>query len=378
MNMKERLLEEFLELVRIDSPTKGEEKIAAVLKEKLHALGCNEISEDAAGVAVGGTTNNLFAFFSGTSPHADNLPTILLSAHMDCVPPCIGVEPHMVDGIISTKGETILGGDDKSGIVAILEALRRLRESNTPTCHIQVIFTVAEEEDLGGSRNMNRDKIKADFGYVLDAGGAPGTIVYAAPGINKFSITVHGKAAHAGLAPETGINAIMIVAKSLTKFPQGRYNHESTANVGTIKGGSATNIVADYAQCVCEARSLNAVTLERVSNTIVAAFEDTASEYEAHIDIDIHKSCDAYKIDQTLPVVQLAKQAAEYIGLDVSIEPTGGGSDANYFNAYGVPTVPLGTGMSKVHTTDEFIRVAHLEQTCQLLVSLLTLASQAQ
>ncbi len=375
MTPQERLLQGFIELITIDSPTRGEEKIAALLRTKLQELGFDDISEDNAATAIGGTTNNMFGYLAGTAPLADTLPTIMLSAHMDCVPPCHGIEPQIIDGIITSKGDTILGGDDKSGVIAILEGLRRLKEENVPLCNIQIIFTVAEESGVNGSRNMDKSKIKADFGYVLDSGGAPGTIINAAPGINKFTVKITGKAAHAGLAPETGVNAIVVAAKALQKFPQGRKDHETTANVGTISGGNATNIVADYAEVVCEARSLQATSLEAITKDIVSAFESTAAENNAQIHIDIHNSYGSFKLEPTMPAIVLAKEAAENLGLPVSIHATGGGSDANNFNTYGVPTVPLGTGMSKVHTTEEFISVEHLEQCCQWVVAILKRAS---
>ncbi len=375
MQKEERLVAEFLELIHIDSPSGNEARISAVLQAKLHALGFEDISEDCAGSAIGGTANNLFAYLPGTSPHAETLPTIMFSAHMDCVPPCLGIEGTIKDGLITSKGDTILGADDKSGIAAILEGIRRIREKNIPHCTIQVIFTVAEETGVSGSRHMDVSKIRADFGYVLDSGGVPGQIVYAAPGIHTFTIGIKGKAAHAGIAPETGINAIVVAAKALAQCPQGRIDHETTANIGTIHGGTANNIVADYAEVVCEARSLNAESLEKITKQIVDIFEQKAQEHHAEANIEVYSNYASYKLNHGLPVIRLAQKAAEAIGLSVHIETTGGGSDANHFNAYGIPTVPLGTGMSNVHTTDEYITVEHLEQTCQLVVSLIECAS---
>ncbi len=374
MSKQERLIAGFLELISIDSPTNGEDKIAELLKNKLQELGFTNITEDNAAAAIGGKANNLFAFLPSNAANAQELPTIMLSAHMDCVDPCHGIEAQINNGIISSKGDTILGADDKSGVIAILEGIRRLREEKIDHCHVQVIFTVAEENGVNGSRNMDKSKIKADFGYVLDSGGAPGKIIYAAPGINRFNIKIRGKASHAGVAPESGINAIMVAAEALARFPQGRIDEESTANVGSIKGGNVTNVVADYAEITCETRSLDAKTLEKTTNNIVKAFEDAASANKAQVDIEVKKSYGSYKLEHGLQVIQLAKQAAENLGLEVKLASTGGGSDANNFNDFGLPTVPLGTGMSKVHTTDEFITVEHLEQTCQLVVEILRLA----
>ncbi len=375
MQNEQRLLNEFLELVTIDSPTYGEENISKILKQKLHELGCTDISEDTAATAIGSTTNNLYAYFPGTTTHADKVPTLLFSAHMDCVPPCRNVKPEIINGVISSKGNTILGADDKSGIAAILEALRRIRERKIPHGNIQIIFTVAEEDNVNGTKHMDTSKIRADLGYVLDACGAPGTIVYAAPGITKFTVKIHGQAAHAGLEPEIGVNAIAVAAKALAHFPQGRLDAETTANIGRITGGTATNTVADYTECHCEARSLNAIALNELTEDIIQLFEDIADEEHAKVEITTHSAYKAFILETTQPVIQLAQKAAKVIGLDVSIESTGGGSDANHFNTYGIPTSPLGTGMTAVHSTKESIRTEHLEQTCRLIMSIITLAT---
>ncbi len=371
MTKQQRIIDEFFQLVSIDSPTLGEAKISEVLKKKLQELGFSEIIEDDVSKVIGGTANNIFAFMAGSAKNAHDLPTIMLSAHMDCVNPCLGVKPQLVDGIISSCGDTVLGSDDKAGIVAILEGIRRLKEDNIPFANVQVIFSVAEEGGIYGTKHMDKSKIKADFGYVLDAGGTPGVIVYAAPGSYKFHIKVMGRAAHAGIAPEDGISAIMVAAKALQNFPQGRVDEQSTANVGSIKGGHATNIVPDLVEITCEVRSLDRETLENLSKQIIYIFEKATDKTGATVDITIDKCYEAFKLEQDMPAILLAKNAANAMGLKVSVEPTGGGSDANHFNAYGLPTVPLGTGMSKVHTTDEYIAVEHLEQLTELVGNIL-------
>ncbi len=374
MDKNERLLNGFFELVRVDCPTKQEAQIATLLKAKLSELGF-EVEEDNAGERIGGNANNIFAFLKGTAPNADSLPTIMMTAHMDCVNPCCGIEPIIRDGVIYSKGNTILGGDDKVGVIAILEGVRRLQEEAVPLCHLQVIFTVAEEGGVNGSKNMDVSKIKADFGYVFDSGGAPGEIVYAAPGINKIKAVVKGKAAHAGIAPEKGVNAIYVLSKALANFPQGRKDEETTANIGTISGGNATNVVADFAEVLVETRSLKNEKLAEMTQLIVDNFEKTAKEFGAEVEISVNHSYDGYKLDQNLQVIALAKKAAENLGYEIVFKRSGGGSDANNFNMR-LPAVPLGTGMTNVHTTDESLSIEHLQQTCAWVVSILKLASE--
>ncbi|SDF64616.1 M20/M25/M40 family metallo-hydrolase [Sporolituus thermophilus] len=369
---RERMLAEFFELVKIKCSTRAEREVADLLKARLTALGL-EVTEDNVGEKIGGNCGNVFAYLKGSVPTA---PVLMLSAHLDCVEPCAGIEPVLKDGIITSAGDTILGSDDKSGVEAIMEALRVLREKQLPHGDIQVVFTVAEEGGLNGSKNMDPAWLKADLGYALDSSGEPGKIIVAAPGQNKINVVIHGKSAHAGLAPEEGVNAIVVAGKALAELKDGRIDEETTANVGNIKGGGATNIVPDRVEITCEARSRNLAKLEAQTEHMVATFERVAAANGARAEVKVTKAYEPYVLSPDAPVVALAKQAAESIGLEPKLTGTGGGSDANFFNSYGVPTAVLGTGMNKVHTTDEFIKEEHLYKTAELVVALIQTAAQ--
>lgn len=368
---QQRLLAEFFDLVKIKCSSRAEREVADVVKAKLADMGF-EVSEDEVGEKIGGNTGNVIAYLRGTVPAA---PVVMLSAHLDCVEPCAGVEPILKDGIITSAGNTVLGGDDKSGVAGILEALRIIREQKIPHGDIQVVFTVAEEGGLNGSKNIDPQRLKADFGYVLDSSGSPGKIINAAPGQNAIKVIVHGKTAHAGLAPEEGVNAIVVAGKALAELKQGRIDPETTANVGIIKGGTATNVVPDYVEIACEARSRNAEKLETQTKCMVETFERVVAANGGTAEITVRKAYGPYVLTDDMPVVVLARQAAESIGLPVSLQGTGGGSDANFFNTYGVPSAVLGTGMSKVHTTDEFIKEIDLYQTAELVLALIKTAA---
>lgn len=371
---RKRLLDEFYELVQITCSTRAERQVADVIKQKLADLHM-QVTEDDTGSKIGGNCGNVVAFLPGTVPEA---PAVLFTAHMDCVEPCSGVKPVVKDGIITSAGDTILGADDKSGVVAILEALRVVKEQNIPHGSVQVVFTVAEEGGLNGSKNIDPSLLKADFGYALDSSGSPGEIVNIAPGQNKLAITVYGKKAHAGLAPEEGVNAIVLAGKALAQVKDGRIDPETTANIGSIKGGLATNIVPDKVEILAEARSRNQEKLAAQTEHMRQVFEDTVKAAGGRAEVKISKEYDSYTLPETAPVITLARQAAESIGLKPVIKATGGGSDANYFNSYGVPTAVLGTGMSKVHTTDEFIKEADLYNIGELAVAILKQAGQSK
>ena len=364
---QERMLQEFFELVRIKCSTKEERQVADVLKARLAELGA-AVSEDNAGEKIGGNTGNIIANWQGTVSSA---PAVMFSAHMDCVEPCAGVEPKLENGIITSAGNTILGADDKAGVVAILEAMRVIKEQNIPHGDIQVVFTIAEEGGLNGSKNIDKAQLRAAMGFVLDSSGSPGEIIMMAPGQNKIEVLVRGKTAHAGIAPEDGVNAIIVAAKAMAELKDGRIDFETTANVGNIKGGGATNIVPEQVTIIAEARSRNMDKLAAQTQHMVETFERVATANKAKAEVKVTKAYDPFVLKEEMPVVMVSKQAVRAIGLEPVLKGTGGGSDANFFNLYGIPSVVLGVGMNKVHTTDEFIKEADLYKTGELVISII-------
>lgn len=364
---KERVLQEFFELVRIPCETKKERQIADLLKKRLADLGA-EVYEDQVGEKIGGESGNVFGYFKG---NVEGAPRLLLSAHMDCVYPCVGIEPVLEDGVIRSKGETVLGGDDKGGVVAVLEGIRVTKETNTPHGDIQVVFTVAEEGGVNGSKNMDAKDLKADFGYALDSSGKPGKVVVMAPGQYKINSVFKGRTAHAGLAPEEGLNAIVLAGKALAQVVDGRVDEETTCNIGMIQAGTATNIVPDICIVTSEARSRNSEKLEKLVEEIKGTFEKVAKENGGDVEVTPVRAYHPYVLKESDDVVQRAVKAAQNIGLPTSCEGTGGGSDANFFNAMGVPTAVLATGMSKVHTTDEFLKEEDLYDTAKWVIEII-------
>ncbi|MDP4125607.1 MAG: M20/M25/M40 family metallo-hydrolase [Bacillota bacterium] len=369
---KKRMLTEFFELVKTNSPTKDERTVADMLIERLRNLGMT-VTEDNAGQMIGGNCGNIIANLKGTLPMA---PIVLFSAHMDTVQPCLNIEPVLNDGLITAAGQTILGADDKSGIAPILEALRTLQEQAIPHGDIQVVFSVAEEGGLNGSKNIDKTKLIADLGYVLDSGGKPGNIIIGAPGQDRINITIKGKAAHAGVEPESGINAIVVAAQAISRLKTGRIDEETTSNIGTIQGGRVTNIVADRVEVTCETRSRNLGKLERLTAQMCEVFNYCAEEAGAISEIEVIRLYDPLNIAKESKIATLSVQAVKSAGLTAEFGVTGGGSDANNFNRYGVPCVVLGTGMQKYHTTDESIEEEDLYQSAKLLLEIIRAVAQ--
>lgn len=352
---QDRLIDTFLELVQIDSPSGQEQAIGLHLQARLRALGL-ETRLDKAGNLIG-------RLKGGTG-----LP-LLLSAHMDTVGNDTGIKPVIRDGVIYSDGTTILGADDKSGVAAILETLAVLRERRLPHPSLEVVISVGEEQGLQGARQVDTAQLQARCGIVLDSGGPIGHIVVSAPSQDSLVFTVHGRTAHAGAEPEKGINAIRVAAEAIAAIPLGRVDEETTSNVGRIEGGTARNIVPDRVTVIGEARSRDDAKLERLTATIVEAFQQAAARYGASVEADVTRAYNSYHITEDEPVVRAVTAAARSLGHVVELRASGGGTDGNIYNAAGIPCIVLSTGMADVHTPHEHIAISDLVASAGLLLA---------
>lgn len=362
---EERLLQEFLELVQIDSETKHEERISKVLKKKFEDLGLEVIEDDTKG-RTGHGSGNLICTLPGTKPGAD---TIYFTSHMDTVVPGSGVKPTIKDGYVVTDGTTILGADDKTGLAAMFEAIRVLKEKNIGHGTIQFIITAGEESGLVGAKALDSSLVHAKYGFALDSDGKVGTIIVAAPTQAKVKAIIHGKTAHAGVAPEKGVSAISIAAKAISKMPLGRIDEETTANIGRFEGGRATNIVCDRVDILAEARSLVPEKMEKQTELMKKAFEETAQSMGGSADVSIEVMYPGFKYADGDLVVEVAKKAAAKIGRESKLMTSGGGSDANVIAGFGVPTVNLAVGYEEIHTTSERMPLEELYKIAEMVVA---------
>ncbi|QHW30255.1 M20/M25/M40 family metallo-hydrolase [Paenibacillus rhizovicinus] len=373
---RNRLIEEFMELVRIDSETKNERNICDVLTKKFTDLGLS-VEEDGAAAVTGHGAGNLIVKLEASG--AEQAPTIFFTSHMDTVTPGKGIQPRLDDdGYIRSDGTTILGSDDKAGLAAMFEAIRVLKENKLPHGAVQFIITVGEESGLVGAQALDRSKLEAEYGYALDSNGEIGAIAVAAPAQAKVTIKIYGKSAHAGVNPEDGISAIQVASKAVSRMPLGRVDHETTANIGRFEGGGATNIVCDYVKLDSEARSIVNEKLEKQVEAMRQAVESVAKEYGAKAEFDNRLAYPAFMHGDEEPVVELAKEAIRNIGATPRTFHSGGGSDANIFNGFGVPTVNLAIGYEHIHTTNEQIKAADLVKVAELVVAIVSLSAQRQ
>lgn len=364
---QERLLNEFLELVQIDSESKNETAIAKVLKQKFTDLGV-EVFEDDSAAQTGYGAGNLVCTLAGTKEGVD---TIYFTSHMDTVTPGKGVKPSIKDGYVVTDGTTILGADDKAGISVMLETIRVLKEQNIAHGTIQFIVTVGEESGLIGSKALDPSLLKAKYGYAIDSDGKVGNVVVAAPTQAKVKAIIYGKTAHAGVAPEKGVSAITIAAKAIAKMPLGRIDDETTANIGRFEGGSATNIVCDRVDILAEARSIVAEKMEEQAKKMREAFESVAEQMGGKAEVTVEVMYPGFKLGAGDHVVEVAKKAAAKIGRSCELQKSGGGSDANVIAGLNIPTVNLAVGYEEIHTTNERMPIEELNKLAEMILAII-------
>jgi len=376
---RERLAETFKSLVETDSISKEEGVFAGKIEKILAAMGA-ETFVDNAGELIGGNTGNLIAKFKGNTP----APTLLLNAHMDTVEPGRGVAAMLENGTFTSDGTTILGADDKSAIAILLETLNVLHENDLPYGPLEIVLTVCEEIGLLGAKHLDLSLVTATYGFALDATDTEG-IVTRAPSANHLEFIIHGKDAHAGAAPEKGINAIFLASKAIAGLKLGRIDQETTCNIGIIEGGLATNIVPNLVTVKGEVRSHDEEKLHKITNEIVSSFKEVVENFEEarpeeglpRIEVNIKKDFSRTYIPDDHPVVTLASKAAENLGRKLASKTSGGGADANIFFEKGIFTGVLGTGMREMHTVRESVKLDDMVRTAELLLEIIRLHSQA-
>lgn len=370
----ERLVKTFMELVRIDSPSKQEAKVADYLEAALQPLGVRLWRDDAGG-KIGGNCGNLHVRMSARNSKS---PGVLFSAHMDTVMPGLGIKPTLHNGVIRSDGTTVLGADDKAGVAVIVELLRQLHASNEPHGPVEAIFDVSEETGLLGANQVDLSTVSAACAFVLD-GEEMNEIVYRAPSANRMKYEIDGIAAHAGMAPERGISAIEVFASAVADMKLGRLDEESTANIGTVHGGRATNIVADQLTATAEARSHSNEFLESQTKHMTECFERAVQRFTRRVNgkilspvfrANVKREFNAMNLPFDSAAYRLAFEAGRALGLDMQPKAIGGGTNANVYNEKGLPAVVLGCGMKGEHTTDEHVFVKDMELSVRLCLTI--------
>lgn len=373
---KKRLINTFLNLVNVSSPAKKEREVADIVKRLLIGK-TDRIKEDDCARKIGGNCGNIVAIIRGN--YSQNKPPLLFNVHMDTVTPCDSVNPVREKGIIRSDGTAILGADDKAGIAAVIELVNiRKEQEQLPWCNIVILFTVAEEIGLYGSKHCNISEFIGAPAYVLDSVSDVGVVTNRAPYGERLSIELFGKAAHAGVHPEQGKNAVLMSARALTEIKLGRIDDETTANIGKVHGGRAINIVPDYVRLDGEIRSHNEKKLLTQENEMIDIFTKEAQQLGGKAEIKTQRDYNGFHIAKSEEIIKIALDAAKKIGKKGDVMASGGGSDANIFNQKGLQAVALGVGYENPHTLQEKISEKKLVAHCEWIYQIARIYSEEE
>jgi tripeptide aminopeptidase len=363
---RRRLHDTFTTLCRIPSPTGDERECADWITAQLESFGLT-VEEDNAGPEVGANAGNLLVRIPGRGSRS-----LLFCAHMDTVPLTAPVEPVQVDSGWENANEGILGADNKAAVAALVELARLLTtQDQPPPVGVELLFTVSEETGLNGAKEFDVETLRSQFGYVFDHASPWGEVIVASPTYMRINAEIRGKAAHAGMHPEEGVNAIVAAAAAVVAMPQGRLDATTTANVGTIFGGTATNVVPDRCLLEAEVRGIEQERVDVVVTEAIDALQDAADSAGCDIDIGLQRMFTGYVLDGSEACVQLAQQALRKLGYEPRLVATGGGADANAFRVNGFECTNIANGTERPHERSERVSNAALESGLQILVTLL-------
>ena len=380
MIREERMTSHLMDIIQIDSPSRKEKDVALRLEEEMKDLGADCFYDDA-GDKIGGDVGNLIVRLPGTKK---DVPPFFLCSHMDTVSPGEGIKPSVENGVMRSAGTTILGSDDKSGVSIIVEVLRTLKENDIPHADIEVAFTICEEIGLLGAKFLDTSSFKSPYGIVLDS-STPERLVLRCPCSDIMEVKIHGVEAHSGLCPENGISAVEALSDAVSKMKLGRIDHETTANIGKIKGGSATNIVPGLVEITAEARSHDEEKLDAQIQHMRDCFLEAARSREllldgerlgARAEIQIERVYPVMNVPPKATVTKLVLEAAANLRHDIKLHTSGGGCDANFINEKGIECVNLGTGMYELHTVNEYLLLDEFRRSAEIVLETIKLHSQ--
>jgi tripeptide aminopeptidase len=367
-------LDLFLELARLRTPPGRERAAADVVSRYLRDLAL-DVHEDGAGAVVGGDTGNLLARLPATDG-AGGVP-IVLCAHLDTVPAEGSIEPVLEDGVVRNAAGTILGADNKSAVASMLVAAATILRENRPHAGIELLFTPKEEVGLLGAFAFDHARLEAKLGYVYDQAAPVGQVILGAPTQRSLHVRYHGRPAHAGMVPEEGRSAIGAAARAIADLRLGRLDEQTTANVGTIAGGTARNIVPEWCSFEAEARSHDERVLADLVQEMLDSITFAAQATDCEVETRIEENYKGYRFRRDDVPVRLVDAALRRVGVEPSYALTGGGADANVFNARGLPCVNVANGMAEIHTPDEHVAVVDLDRMVDVTLALVEEARTA-
>jgi tripeptide aminopeptidase len=361
---RERLVADFVRLCEIESPSGRERAMADAVTAELRAAGL-DVEEDDTAVETGSDAGNLLARIPGP----EGAPAVLLCAHIDTVPLDAPVEVIRENGSLTNRHEAILGADNKAAVATLLGATRRLLRAGPPV-EVELLFTTSEERALRGAKAFDRSRLRSEFGFVFDHASPIGEVILASPTYYRLEARFRGQAAHAGIRPEAGRNAIAAASRAVAAMRIGRLDDETTANVGRIEGGTAANVVAERCTVECEARSLDDARAGEVVGAMVDAAAEAASDANCDVETSVERMFRGYRLARTARPVEVAAAGLRATGVEPVYIATGGGSDANAFIAAGLTVVNVANGTERNHQPDESVTVEALEKMLDVTLAI--------
>lgn len=377
MNFKideERLAAAFRELVAINGPSFAERPVADYLRAAFSEIGL-EVEEDGSAAAIGGDCGNLLVRIPGADP---DVPGLIVSSHLDTILPTERLEVVERDGVFFSRGDTILGADNRAGVAVMLEIARGLAEGGESPAPLELLFTVAEEKGLFGAKALRPGWLKGSLLYVLDSDGPVGKIVNGAPFGVRIAATVRGKAAHAGIDPESGVNAVVIAARAIAAMKLGRIDGVTTANIGTISGGQAQNIVPELVDAIGEVRSLKEKSLARQVAHMEECFRSAAAAAGGEVVFSSRSDYPGYFYPPGSPPLRLFGRALERLGIAMETESSCGASDANIIKGLGIDALVVSVGYLKPHSSEESLPRRELINAARLVRELILLSGSSR
>ena len=360
----QRLLDRFVRLCEIPSPTGDERAIADAVAGELRELGVEVSEDDAAGPARAGA-GNLLARVPGSGEG-----WVMLCAHLDTVPHDGRVEVELTDGIYRSRGDTILGADNKAAVTVLMELAARHATAPAPI-GLELVFTVAEEDGLRGAKALDLKSLRSPYGFVLDHASPIGEMIVAAPTYERLTVEFEGEEAHAGIRPEAGRSAIAAAAAAISEMRLGRLDEGTTANVGVIEGGTATNVVPGRCRLEGESRGLDDARAVETVRAMLDACTWAAGEHQCDLNVDITEVFRGYRMPRGSAAVAAAREALERCGHEPREVATGGGSDANALMAAGYEALLLANGTEANHTPAESVaahRIVEMLEVAEAVV----------
>lgn len=377
---RQRLRDRFVELCEIGSPTGSERAIADRVTAELRGLGL-EVSEDtAAGPARAGAGNLIARLPGRRRTDAGDDHWVMLCAHLDTVPHEAPIAVVRENDVFRSAGDTILGADNKAAVAVLLELVAGwagtgpgadLLAAAGPPVGIELVFTVAEEDGLRGAQALDLENLRARFGFALDHASPIGELLIAGPTHFRVEAAFQGVEAHAGIRPEDGRSAILAAARAIERFPLGRLDAETTANVGLIDGGSAANIVPGECLVVAEVRSLDATRATELVSEMSEICADVATVTDCDVSFTSEEIFRGYRLPANAASVQVAEAALSSLGIEPERIATGGGSDANALIARGFECLLLANGTEANHAPQESVAGAELDRMLDVCDGLL-------